>query len=91
MKTDQINETKISTDKRAYRKNKINFLRKRNTSRKKSAELTKQEEFVKKHRRHHHEISSWRTILFALFLALWEISADLNGLTAFSFPAQAGW
>lgn len=89
MKTDQINETKISTDKRAYRKNKINFLRKRNTSRKKSAELTKQEEFVKKHRRHHHEIASWRTILFALFLALWEISADLKWIDSFFFSSPS--
>lgn len=89
MKTDQINETKILTDERACGKNKTSLFRKRNTARKKSAELTKQEEFVKKHRRHHHEIASWRTILFVLFLALWEISADLKWIDSFFFSSPS--
>ena len=89
MKTDQINETKILTNERACGKNKTSLFRKRNTSRKKSAELTKQEEFVKKHRRHHHEIASWRTILFVLFLALWEISADLKWIDSFFFSSPS--
>lgn len=53
------------------------------------AELTKQEEFVKNHRRHHHEIASWRTILFVLFLVLWEISADLKWIDSFFFASPS--
>ena len=52
-------------------------------------ELTKQEEFVKKHRRHHHEITSWRTIIFVLFLVLWEISADLKWIDSFFFSSPS--
>lgn len=52
-------------------------------------ELTKQEEFVKNHRRHHHEIASWRTILFVLFLALWEISSDLKWIDSFFFASPS--
>ena len=33
-----------------------------------SPELTRQEEFIRKHRRHHHEIASWRTLIFVLFI-----------------------
>lgn len=58
--------------------------------RKKShAELTKQEEFIRKHRRHHHEIASWRTIIFVLFLALWEISADQKWIDSFFFSSPS--
>ena len=42
---------------------------------KRNCELTKQEEFVKAHMHYHHQISSWRFIIFVLFLALWETSA----------------
>lgn len=57
--------------------------------RKEKRELTKQEEFVKKHRRHHHEIASWRTIIFVLFLILWEISADLKWIDSFFFASPS--
>ncbi len=50
-------------------------------------ELTRQEQFVKNHRRHHHEIASWRTILFLLFLAIWEISADFKWIDSFFFSS----
>ena len=56
---------------------------------KKSTELTAQEEFVKKHKRHHHEITSWRTIIFVLFLALWEVSADLKWIDSFFFASPS--
>ena len=56
---------------------------------KKTAELTKQEEFVKKHRRHHHEIASWRTVIFVFFLVLWEISADLKWIDSFFFSSPS--
>ena len=87
MKTNQINEQKVSPDKRTCGTDKTTFLCKRSISRKETAELTKQEEFVRKHRRHHHEIASWRTILFVLFLALWEISADLKWIDSFFFSS----
>ena len=52
-------------------------------------ELTKQEEFVKMHRRHHHEIASWRTFLFVLFLVLWEVSAKLKWIDSFFFSSPS--
>lgn len=54
-----------------------------------STQLTKQEEFVRKHRRHHHEIASWRTIIFVLFLILWEVSADLKWIDSFFFSSPS--
>ncbi len=55
----------------------------------KQHELTRQEEFVKNHRRHHHEISFWRTIIFLLFLVLWEISADAGWIDSFFFSSPS--
>ncbi len=54
-----------------------------------SRELTKQEIFVQKHRKRHHEITSWRTILFVLFLALWEIGANLKWIDSFFFSSPS--
>lgn len=56
---------------------------------KKNKELTKQEEFVREHRRHHHQISSWRFIIFVLFLAVWELSADLGWIDSFFFSSPS--
>lgn len=53
------------------------------------AELTKQEEFIKKHKRHHHEIASWRTIIFVLFLVLWELSANRKWIDSFFFSSPS--
>lgn len=89
MKTNLINEKKSLPDKRTCGTEKTNIFRKRNAFRKEAAELTKQEEFVKDHRRHHHEIASWRTILFVLFLALWEIGADLKWIDSFFFASPS--
>lgn len=52
-------------------------------------ELTKQEEFVRAHRRHHHQVSSWRFLLFVLFLGLWETSARLNWIDSFFFSSPS--
>lgn len=52
-------------------------------------ELTKQEEFVRAHRRHHHQISSWRIILFLLFLGIWEISANSGWIDSFFFSSPS--
>ena len=56
---------------------------------KRNQELTKQEEFVRDHRRHHHQVSAWRFIIFALFLALWEISAALGWIDSFFFASPS--
>lgn len=52
-------------------------------------ELTRQEQFIKDHRRHHHEIASWRTIIFVLFLVIWEVSADLKWIDSFFFSSPS--
>lgn len=61
--------------------------RKPKNRRKASTELTRQEEFIRNHRRHHHEIASWRTIIFVLFLVLWEVSANLKWIDSFFFSS----
>lgn len=61
----------------------------RKRKRKSGAELTKQEEFIRKHKRHHHEIASWRTLLFVLFLVLWEVSADRKWIDSFFFSSPS--
>lgn len=52
-------------------------------------ELTKQEEFVRAHRRHHHQVSSWRILLFLIFLGLWEVSAGLGWIDSFFFSSPS--
>ncbi len=54
-----------------------------------SSELTRQEEFIRKHRRHHHEIASWRTLIFVLFIVLWEISANQKWIDSFFFSSPS--
>ena len=56
---------------------------------KRKQELTKQEEFVRAHRRHHHQVSSWRLFIFLLFVGIWEISADLGWIDAFFFSSPS--
>ena len=63
--------------------------RKTKNRKKASSELTRQEEFIRKHRRHHHEITSWRTIIFVLFLVLWEVSANLKWIDSFFFSSPS--
>ncbi len=55
----------------------------------KKNDLTRQEEFVKNHKRHHHEIASWRTFIFIAFLALWEISARAGWIDSFFFASPS--
>nr|WP_300835839.1 ABC transporter permease [uncultured Acetatifactor sp.] len=54
-----------------------------------SSELTRQEEFIRKHRRHHHEIASWRTLIFVLFIVLWEVSANQKWIDSFFFSSPS--
>ncbi len=56
---------------------------------KQNHELTKQEGFVREHRRHHHQVSSWRIFIFLLFLGLWETSARLNWIDSFFFSSPS--
>ena len=51
--------------------------------------MTRQEEFIRKHRRHHHEIASWRTLIFVLFIVLWEISANQKWIDSFFFSSPS--
>lgn len=69
--------------------NKTDVSKIKKISGKKASELTKQEEFVRNHRRHHHEIASWRTIIFALFLILWEVSANMKWIDSFFFASPS--
>ena len=62
---------------------------KRKNKKKAVPELTRQEQFVRQHRRHHHEISSWRTILFVFFLILWEFSAYRKWIDSFFFSSPS--
>ncbi len=55
----------------------------------KKNDLTKQEEFIRNHKRHHHEISSWRFVIFMAFLALWEISARAGWIDSFFFASPS--
>ena len=61
----------------------------RKNKKKSGAELTRQEQFVRQHRRHHHEIASWRTVIFVFFLILWEISADRKWIDSFFFSSPS--
>ena len=55
----------------------------------KKPELTKQEMFIKEHKRHHHIVCSWRIILFAGFLFLWELSSRLGWIDSFFFSSPS--
>lgn len=58
-------------------------------ARKYKRELTKQEKFVRDHRRHHHLISSWRLAIFVFFMALWELSASAGWIDSFFFSSPS--
>jgi NitT/TauT family transport system permease protein len=51
--------------------------------------ITKQEEYIRNHKRHHHLITSYRFLLFAAFLILWEIAADLCWIDSFFFSSPS--
>ena len=52
-------------------------------------EMTRQEEFMRQHRHHHHMITFWRALVFVLFLALWELSADRGWIDSFFFSSPS--
>lgn len=51
--------------------------------------LTRQEQFVQKHRMHHRQIASCRILIFLFFLVLWEVSADLGWIDSFFFSSPS--
>lgn len=58
-------------------------------SNKQTSELSHQEAFVQNHKKHHHQVSAWRIIIFIVFLALWEIAANLNWIDEFFFASPS--
>lgn len=52
-------------------------------------DLTKQDEFMKKQKRHHRQVAIFRLLLFVLLLVLWEISADLGWIDSFFFSSPS--
>ena len=56
---------------------------------KQKPELTKQEQFVKNHKRHHHQVSVMRTFIFLVFLVLWEVSASVGWIDSFFFSSPS--
>lgn len=54
-----------------------------------NAELTQQELFLKNHKRHHRQITSYRFIILILFLVLWEVSANIGLIDSFFFSSPS--
>lgn len=52
-------------------------------------ELTKQEQFIQNHKRHHFQITSYRVLILVLFLMLWEVSANMGLLDSFFFSSPS--
>lgn len=50
-------------------------------------ELTSQEEFVKNHRKYHHQITGSRIIIFILFISLWEFATLTHWIDSFFFSS----
>ncbi len=49
----------------------------------------RQLEFVQAHRRRHHQVTLFRFLLFAGFLILWEVSANLRWIDSFFFSSPS--
>lgn len=57
---------------------------------KKTKSLTLQEEYVKKHKRHHFFINVARSTVFVAFLVIWELLARFDIIDAFFFSSPTG-
>ena len=51
--------------------------------------LTDQELFIRDHRKYHHQIGYLRCMIFIIFIAVWEISANLNWIDPFFFASPS--
>mgnify|MGYP003195381211 CR=1 FL=1 len=49
--------------------------------------LTVQEQYLRKHKSHHRQVSFLRFFLLGIFLLLWEVSADLDWIDSFFFSS----
>lgn len=58
-------------------------------NKKEKYELTRQEEFVKNHRRYHHQIAGTRIAIFLSFLVLWEMAAQFGWIDSFFFSSPS--
>lgn len=54
-----------------------------------SPELTKQDQFVLAHKRHHQQITLSRLVIFLFFLGIWELSARLGWIDSFFFSSPS--
>lgn len=51
--------------------------------------LNRQEAFLKEHRRHHHQVTAARALLFITFVLLWELSAGIGWIDSFFFSSPS--
>lgn len=56
---------------------------------KRKTEYDDQELFVRNHRKHHHQVALFRGLIFLFFIALWEISANMQWIDAFFFSSPS--
>lgn len=52
-------------------------------------ELTRQEEFIKNHRKYHHQITRTRLVIFFIFIGVWELAADFGWIDSFFFSSPS--
>ncbi len=52
-------------------------------------QLTNQELYVKAHQKHHHQVTTYRILIFVIFLTLWELSVALGWLDSFFFASPS--
>lgn len=50
---------------------------------------SRQKEYIREHKRHHHLVAFLRFMAFFLFLVLWEVSTDLHWIDAFIFSSPS--
>lgn len=55
----------------------------------KNKNLTNQEQFVKDHHKHHHQVAIYRILIFVLFLILWEAGVFFGWIDAFFFASPS--
>lgn len=51
--------------------------------------MSAQEQFIKKHKRHHHSVACIRLIMLAAFLILWECAANYHIIDSFFFSSPS--
>ena len=59
------------------------------TDKKRKTEYDDQELFMRNHKKHHHQVALFRSLIFVFFIAIWEISANLQWIDAFFFSSPS--